>query len=772
MATPILLQVGSRGTRSLAARQFAATRAVRITYCEDEDRWAGLPGGLAQDVRAALRAREPWLLSLGLKERVAYAGLLAATVLMRARFAERVLVLPLDWMSDPEEERADIGAHLPLEAGLAFAMIPDRAMPEWQAPATGSPAAWSVMDGPVVYASDPDVAAAFLGAVEALGLSRSTMDNCLERVMVEWVLQGRIHPFRQNLVVSAENLPSWREATRAQVAGAFVQPETPLVPFAFNRHELRPAKFVWQTPDFSSASGRQSHLRDRLRSAFNEKARIDDPGRGSADPISGAEQYMLCRYLGQAAANTGPRWKEDFVRWMLGANEFTEGPSRIESEIYRHRPDLPAAFPRQSGIMRKQLRDWFIRHGLAELGISLIGRSDLDTARLRRSAAGLVDGTNSTSYDVHVVGYIDAVLGLGIGARNNRDALAGAGVSVASTSIALPSALDVAPPPRAPVKCRVSLLFNNGDYMHVVSSLLDAESLKNSHRIGVWAWELPQVPPRMLQGLAYVDELWVASSFIREAFRPHTRKAITVVPYPVRADDAEVPGYDDLLPAEPYFFFAFDYNSTVERKNPAGLIEAFNAAFPEGSGPHLVIKTLNAGAHTESHERLLGAALQRKDIHLIDAVWPRALVHRALRNCLAVVSLHRAEGYGLLLAEAMAHGKPTIATGYSGNLEYQNPGNSLLVGYRMTQVSEECRHYEAGEAWAEPDLDEAARAMRAVFKGGRDIEALARAGEQTARERLSPEAVGRRMKNLLEVHLKGADGAASVFRQWRRWRAS
>jgi glycosyltransferase involved in cell wall biosynthesis len=768
MAAPLVLQVGSRSTRSLATRKFASTRAARITYCEADGQWAGLPGDLARKLCAEFQAREPWLLRLGLKERVVYAGLLGAALLIQAGFAGSVLILPLDWTCDPEEEPAGIGEHVPLDSGLAFAMTPDVAPPEWGSTSAPAAVAWSVMDGPVAYVSDPLAAATFIDAGDLLARSRSRPDNCLEKVLIAWVLQGRIQPFRQRLVINAENLASWRAATPTQAACAFVQPETPCTPFVFNRLELRPVGFIWQTPGYYGLSGFASHVRDRIRSALRAKAEIRDPRRGGADPISGAEQYMLRRYLGQSNVQVTPEWKKDFVRWMLGADESADGLSRIESEIYRHRPDLRAAFPWQSGFLGRELRRWFVQCGLAELGIVLIERSDLETGRAPHDAVLQGGGKATVAFDVHVIGYLDSTMGLGISAQNQLRALELSGVSVASTAVPLPGAPETAPPRKVPIKSRVSLIVVNGELLHNAVARLDGEALRNSRRIGVWAWELPQASPQMLRGLPLVDELWVPSGFVRDAFRPHTRKAITVVPHPVWASDPDAPGDDDPLPAGPYFFFAFDYNSAVERKNPFGLVAAFTSAFADGSGPQLVIKTLHAGQHAEDHERLLDAARQRNDIHVIEGTWPRAMVHRALRNSLGVVSLHRAEGYGLLLAEAMAHGKPTIATGYSGNLEFQHPGNSLLVGYRPAQVPAGCLHYGAGGTWAEPDMDEAAKAMRAVFKGGRDIDAIARAGAQTVRERLAPDVVGRQMKGLLEKHLQRTDGAASLVRQWRR----
>ena len=125
------------------------------------------------------------------------------------------------------------------------------------------------------------------------------------------------------------------------------------------------------------------------------------------------------------------------------------------------------------------------------------------------------------------------------------------------------------------------------------------------------------------------------------------------------------------------FLFVFDYLSTVQRKNPVGLIEAFKRAFAPGEGPQLLIKTINGPLRPLSEEEVLWAADGREDIHVVDRSLSGEELNGLMAACDCYVSLHRAEGFGLTIAEAMAIGKPAIATGYSGNVDFMNEREQL-----------------------------------------------------------------------------------------------
>jgi hypothetical protein len=150
----------------------------------------------------------------------------------------------------------------------------------------------------------------------------------------------------------------------------------------------------------------------------------------------------------------------------------------------------------------------------------------------------------------------------------------------------------------------------------------------------------------------------------------------------------------------------------VERKNPDGVIQAFRRAFPQPSGPQLVLKTINGDRHLPELERLRADTADRDDITIFDGFLPtdQRDAWAAAADC--YVSLHRSEGFGLTMAEAMAMGKPVIATAYSANLDFMNDEVAFMVPVTEWRLPTQAGPYPAGSRWADPDLNVAADYMR------------------------------------------------------------
>ena len=164
------------------------------------------------------------------------------------------------------------------------------------------------------------------------------------------------------------------------------------------------------------------------------------------------------------------------------------------------------------------------------------------------------------------------------------------------------------------------------------------------------------------------------------------------------------------------FLFCFDMLSIFERKNPLGLIEAFRNAFQPDEGPILIIKVINGELEKNNLARLRLAASSRSDIVIVDEYLDHVANLAMISSCDCYISLHRSEGFGLTLAEAMSFGKPVIATGYSGNLDFMTPDTSYLVPWVWGKVPPGCQPYPAGVRWAEPDLAAAVELMREVYE--------------------------------------------------------
>jgi hypothetical protein len=198
------------------------------------------------------------------------------------------------------------------------------------------------------------------------------------------------------------------------------------------------------------------------------------------------------------------------------------------------------------------------------------------------------------------------------------------------------------------------------------------------------------------------------------------------------------------------FLFMFDYNSVFERKNPLGAIDAFARAFPAGSGAKLVIKAINGEHDARNRERLRRAAAAHPDVVLLEGHMSAQDNHALIAACDCYVSLHRSEGFALTPAEAMALGKPVIATAYSGNLEYMTHSNSYLVDYEMTPIGPGNAPYPPEGEWAQPNMEHAAALMGEVFADQASSAARgARAAADVARTH-SLQTAGRSMRRRLE----------------------
>jgi glycosyltransferase involved in cell wall biosynthesis len=194
----------------------------------------------------------------------------------------------------------------------------------------------------------------------------------------------------------------------------------------------------------------------------------------------------------------------------------------------------------------------------------------------------------------------------------------------------------------------------------------------------------------------------------------------------------------------------FDYLSTVERKNPLGAIDAYRRAFAPDDGAVLIVKSVNGEHRREQRAQVTRAVEGRPDIVLLDRTVSAGRRDALIDACDCYLSLHRSEGHGLPLAEAMALGKPVVATAYGGNLEFMSEANSYLVAWKPTRVGVGVEHYPAEARWAEPDVEHAARLLRKVWDDPRLACRRAAQAQSDIQAMLAPAAVGGRMRRRLE----------------------
>ncbi|MCZ2341098.1 MAG: glycosyltransferase family 4 protein [Bacteroidales bacterium] len=267
------------------------------------------------------------------------------------------------------------------------------------------------------------------------------------------------------------------------------------------------------------------------------------------------------------------------------------------------------------------------------------------------------------------------------------------------------------------------------------------------YRIATWWWELESLPADWYDRAEGVDEIWAPTEFITQAMRTAFRKPVTTMPPGVALPPFTKREKSDfgLDSQKMTYLFIFDMNSRIQRKNPLGVIQAFRQAFRPDEPVELVIKVSQQEQFYSDHWRTLRSAVRDAGVHIIDRMLSRADLF-ALLDCVdCYVSLHRSEGFGLTCAEAMLLGKPVIATGYSGNLDFMNSQNSLLVSYDRQVLQEDIPPYPRGAYWAEPHTGQAADMMRWVYTHPEAAAQMAARGQDEASRRLAPETAGQRM---------------------------
>lgn len=344
---------------------------------------------------------------------------------------------------------------------------------------------------------------------------------------------------------------------------------------------------------------------------------------------------------------------------------------------------------------------------------------------------------------VNLVGFLEAELGLGEVARKLARGLERAGVPFAPISYRRVASrqehqLDMPASHEAPYD--TNLICLNADYLGPFVADVGVEFFASRYSIGVWFWESSVFGSQSRLGPRYVDEVWVTSDYVREAVSAASDVPVHVVPLPL--DEAPAPGRSraDLgLPTDFMFLYVYDFVS-AERKNPLGVIEAFKRAFEPGEGCALVLKSINGA---ERKPRLLedvqAAAADRPDILVIDRYLAADERNSLMAACDCYVSLHRSEGFGLTMAEAMSYGKPVVATGYSGNLEFMDEANSYLVPYHLAPIRPDWWAYAPGAEWADPDIDAAAALLRRIHDDPREAQARGALAKAQLAERFSLE---------------------------------
>jgi glycosyltransferase involved in cell wall biosynthesis len=428
-----------------------------------------------------------------------------------------------------------------------------------------------------------------------------------------------------------------------------------------------------------------------------------------------------------------------FIEWLKQPVAAGVHPrvSRYLYSVYEDRADLRAAFPHLEGDDCANYFMWLHGDGVLHEGLSPALLPPL--AECVKQAPGF-DSPPSIREGINLAGYFRAELGIGEVARILRSTIEFAGIPYETIDYSVTANRKNAPfSPKGSGRAAydVNIVCVNADRSQAFANDVGPGFFRDRYSIGYWFWELEQFPASMHGGFDAVDEVWTATRFVAESIERIGRRPVHQMPLalPELRCDRLMTRESLRLPPGFLFLFTFDFFSLLERKNPLGVVKAFRRAFEPGEGPLLLLKTINGDKRVSDLERVRAAAADRPDIRIIDGYFTAEQKNALIRLGDCYVSLHRAEGLGLTLAEAMALNRPVIATAYSGNLEFMTPENSYLVDYDIGSVPSGCDPYPTGSRWANPRTDHAAALMRRVFenrddavekaaRGRRDIETM------------------------------------------------
>jgi glycosyltransferase involved in cell wall biosynthesis/lipopolysaccharide biosynthesis glycosyltransferase len=421
-------------------------------------------------------------------------------------------------------------------------------------------------------------------------------------------------------------------------------------------------------------------------------------------------------------------WKD----WATDRSIESGNLSRILFSIWKTRPDLKRRYPDATGTESEDLLNWARNHGIAEKVI------DEEFLKIGNLINDVIPNKFSSKVGINVAGYLNGEFGLGQSSRliYESSLKTGLPVSALNSNRSTSRQQEQIYEQLANELYPATIAIINADHFQFWVDDVGSEVLEKTAIIGVWAWETEDFPERMHSAFELVDEIWTVSNFVKDAISKETSKKVLVFPTPIRTPE-NLEKLNRVALGIPenkqYNLFIFDYMSIFNRKNPLGLVEAHIKAFPRGDGPLLIIKSTGGDNDAENREKLRFAVQSRKDILLIENYLSRQQLTALINECSTYISLHRSEGYGLTIAEAMALGKPVIATGYSGNMDFMNENVSFPIQFSLIKIGNGSLPYSPESVWAEPDLEQAAQIMNNLY---RDKEQATKIG-QLAKEHVT-----------------------------------
>ncbi len=360
-------------------------------------------------------------------------------------------------------------------------------------------------------------------------------------------------------------------------------------------------------------------------------------------------------------------------------------------------------------------------------------------------------------FGVNLIGDIRVDTGLGQSMRYVSSILDAAGVPNIIYNYYVPPGMNMSDHScddkiQDELKYNINIFHINASEMAVAFMDLGKEFFDRHYNIGFWLWEMEDFPEEWMPAFNLIDELWVPSDFENKIFKKYTEKPVYTVAYPVtaKADEQYDRKYFGLPEDRFLYMMMYDGGSGAPRKNPGKVIESFKKAFkPDNTEVGLVVKLkANSDADIEYIKSLTEGY---SNIYFIDKNMSRDEVNSLIKSVDVFVSLHRAEGFGLICAEAMVLGTPVIATAWSATTQFMDESCACMVDYRMVELEKDYPPFKKGYRWAEADSDHAASFMRRLFDDKEFYGIIKSNAHEYVREKLSMERSSAFVRDRLNV---------------------
>lgn len=330
---------------------------------------------------------------------------------------------------------------------------------------------------------------------------------------------------------------------------------------------------------------------------------------------------------------------------------------------------------------------------------------------------------------VRFVGYVEARLGIGVAARHtiscyNRLSTDFSIYPYNNNAIERFESLFMASHYNTHQNFNINVFEIGLDNAALAIDKVTRQRSRQSYNVLKLYWELSTLPTEKIDEINRYDEIWVPSKFVYDCVSKVYNKPIFLIPpfIDVNFEYENVKKRFRMDKSVYYYLFMFDYNSSVERKNPYAVVKAFQDAFPkENTGVGLIIKSNKPPTNVESISSMILTNGGDNRIHVIEDQMKRNEVLSLIADCNCYVSLHRSEGYGMGMAEAIRLGRPVIATNYSGNVDFMNFMNSYPVEYKLIKIFEDQYYLGCGREWAEPSHDSAVKQFLKAYKARKSL---------------------------------------------------